>query len=453
VPIAVRKENDMIVWMRRSLPSLVVLVLGTLLGVVPAAAQAPVKITLWHAMGGARYDAITKEIAAGFNKAYPNYVVEPLYTGKYGEVVTKAIAAVRAGDPPHIVQVFEVGTQTMLDSGAIIPVTELVKPGDIDFADYIEPILNYYTVGGKLASMPFNSSTAIIYYNKDIFQKAGLDPDTPPRTYQDLEAMGRKIVASGAAPAAISFGWPSWMLEQAHAMHDKPYANNDNGRKSRATRVRFNEPFGVSVLERWKRWADEKLLAYGGREYAPNKAFLAGQVAMLMQSTSQVTTIEKAATFRVGTGFLPRIEGQPAGKSVIGGASFWVLKGKGRSEQERDAIVKFFKFIAQPEETAKWHMSTGYFPATKTAVGLLQRQEWFRKHPNHETAFTQIQEGPDTSNTRGVLLGNFVQIRNITDTAIEKALAGRLSPKAALDEAAREADNLLEEYNRIHGGK
>ncbi len=211
-----------------------------------------------------------------------------------------------------------------------------------------------------------------------------------------------------------------------------------------------SEPFGVDVLSRWKRWADEKLLAYGGREYAPNKAFLAGEVAMLMQSTSQVTTIEKAAKFPVGTGFLPRIEGQPLGKSVIGGASFWVLKGQGRSAQELDAIVRFFKFIAEPEETATWHEETGYFPATKTAVSLLTKRGWFVKHPNHETAFKQIQQGMDTPATRGVLLGNFVQIRNITDTAIEKALSGKLPPKEALDEAAGEANKLLAEYGRIN---
>ncbi len=430
----------------------IVLAFAGLLGAAaPSFAQPqPVKITLWHAMGGARYDAITKDIAAGFNKANPSYAVEPLFTGSYAETVTKAIAAIRAGNPPHIVQVFEVGTQTMLDSGAIIPVTEMVKPGEIDFDDYIAPILNYYKVGGKLYSMPFNSSTAIIYYNKEVFQKAGLDPSKPPATFKDVEEMGRKIVASGAARAAITFGWPSWMLEQSHALANRLYADHDNGRNGRATRVLFNEGFGVEVLTRWKRWVDEKLLAYGGREYAPNRAFLSGEVAMLMQSTSQVTTIEKAAKFPVGTGFLPRIEGQPAGKSVIGGASFWVLKGKGRTPQEIDAIVKFFKFVAEPQETAKWHEETGYFPATRTAVALLTRQGWFIQHPNHETAFKQIQEGPDSPATRGVLLGNFVQIRNITDTAIEKALSGKLSPKAALDEAAGEANKLLDEYNRIN---
>jgi len=363
--------------------------------------------------------------------------------------VTKGIAAIRAGDPPHILQVYEVGTETMIDSGAIIPVTEVVKPGEINWDDYFQPIMNYYTVGGKLNSMPFNSSTAILYYNKDVFKKAGLDPEKAPVTYKDFEEMGKKIVSSGAARGAITFGWPAWMLEQAFAFHNQLYANNENGRKGRATEVLFNSPFGVEVVSGWKKWADEKLLMYGGREYAPNKAFLSGEVAMLLQSTSQMSTIEQAASFAVGTGFLPRIEGKPQGKSVIGGASLWVLKGKGRSPQELDAMAKFFKYIGQPEQSAKWHEDTGYFPATHAAEKLLRDQGWFKKHPNFETAFKQIQVGPDTPATRGVLLGSFVQIRDITDTALEKAFSGKLSPQAALDEGARETNKVLAEYGRL----
>jgi sn-glycerol 3-phosphate transport system substrate-binding protein len=435
-------------WNRAVLAGLV-LALALIATTGPAAAQ-QVKITLWHAMGGARYEAITKGIAEGFAKENPGYALEPLYTGSYAETVTKAIAAIRAGDPPHIVQVYEVGTQTMLDSGAIVPVTEVVKPGTIRWEDYFAPIMNYYTVAGKLSSMPFNSSTAILYYNKDAFKKAGLDPEKPPVTYRDVEEMGRKIVGSGAARGAITFGWPAWMFEQAFAYHNQLYANNENGRKGGATQVLFNSPFGVEVVSRWQKWADQKLLMYGGREYAPNKAFLSGEVAMLLQSTSQVTTIEKAAKFPVGTGFLPRFEGKPEGKSVIGGASLWVLKGKGRSARELDAIAKFFKYIGEPEQSAKWHQDTGYFPATHAAEKLLRDKGWFKEHPNHETAFKQIQAGPDTPATRGVLLGNFVQIRDITDTALEKAFSGRLSPKAALDEGAREANKVLEEYQRLH---
>lgn len=415
------------------------------------AAQAQqTRIKFWHAMSGARYEAITKGIAEGFNKANPNYVLEPLYTGSYDETVTKAIAAVRAGDPPHIVQVFDVGTQTMLDSGAAIPVTELVKPGEINWEDYFPPIINYYTLAGKLHSMPFNSSTAILYYNKDAFKKAGLDPDKPPVTYNDIEEMGRRLLSSGATRAALTFGEAAWILEQTFAYHNQLYANNDNGRKGRATQALFNAPFGVEVLSRWKKWVDEKLLVYGGRAYAGNKAFLAGEVAMILQSTSQLTTLERGARSAVGTAFLPQIDGKPRGRSVVGGASLWALKGKGRSQQELDAIAKFFKFLSQPEYAAKWHQDTGYFPATRTAEKLLRDGGWFQQHPNHETAFKQIQLGPDTPATRGVLLGNFVQIRDITNTAVEKVLIGSLPPQAALDEAAREANKALDEYGRIH---
>ncbi|NLG70292.1 MAG: ABC transporter substrate-binding protein [Firmicutes bacterium] len=401
-------------------------------------------------MGGARYEAITQGIAKAFNEAYPDYEVEPLFTGSYAETLTKAIAAIRAGNPPDIVQVYEVGTQTMIDSGAIVPVTDLVPPGAIAFDDYIQPILRYYTVGGKLYSMPFNSSTAILYYNKDAFRKAGLDPERPPQPYAELEEMGRRILASGAARAAITFGWPAWIFEQTFAYHDQLYADHDNGRAGRATRVLFDNEFGRMVASRWAQWAREGLLMYGGREYAPNRAFLSGEVAMLLQSTSQVSTIEEAASFEVGTAFLPRIEGQPEGKSVIGGASLWIIDRRGRTQAQRDAIVAFLRFLAEPDQTVQWHKDTGYFPATETAVRLLEQEGWFTQHPNYATAFRQIHLGPDTPATRGVLLGNFVQIRDIVDTAMERIFSGSLTPAQALAQAAQQANRVLEDYNRLY---
>lgn len=433
-----------------SIGCIVTLGLVLALGSTPGFAAPKVKITLWHAMGGARYEAITKGIAEAFNKAYPDYEVEPLFTGSYAETLTKAIAAIRAGNPPDIVQVYEVGTQTMIDSGAIIPVTDLAPPGAIDFDDYIQPILRYYTVRGKLYSMPFNSSTAILYYNKDAFRKAGLDPERPPRTFAEVEEMGHKLIASGAAKAAITFGWPAWIFEQMFAYHNQLYADNDNGRTARATRVLFDGDFGRMVASRWAQWAKQGLLMYGGREYAPNRAFLSGEVAMLIQSTSQVSTIEQAARFQVGTAFLPRLEGQPEGKSVVGGASLWVINKRGRTQAERDAIVAFLKFLNEPAQTVQWHKDTGYFPATETAVKLLEQEGWFARHPNYATAFRQIQLGPDTPATRGVLLGNFVQIRDIVDTALERIFSGRLTPEAALAEAAQQANKVLEDYNRLY---
>lgn len=420
---------------------------GLTLGATLLQAQEKTKIQFWHAMSGSRLKAV-ENLVNGFNAAHPNIEVEAQFTGTYAETMTKAISAVRAGNPPHIIQVYEVGTQTMLDSGAIIPVFELAKPGEVDWGDVIGPIRDYYSVKGKLYSMPFNSSTAILYFNKDIFQKAGLDPNKPPSTYKEMSEMGKKIVESGAAPNALSFGWPAWIFEQTHAMHNQFYANNENGRDGRATEVLFNQEFGVQVLEQWTDWAKNKVFIYGGREYSANNAFLSGQIAMLVQSTSSVASIEKAAKFPVGTSFLPRMEGYERGNSVIGGATLWVMKGI--SEKEQAAVWQFLRWTIRPEVTIRWHKETGYFPATNTAVKELLDAGWFSEHPNHLTAFLQILTGNNTPAAQGVLLGNFVQIRDIVDSALEKAFQGAASPKEALDAAAKEANRVLKEYNQLY---
>ncbi|MFQ5822787.1 MAG: ABC transporter substrate-binding protein [bacterium] len=383
-----------------------------------------------------------------FNSDHPNIEVQAQFTGSYAETMTKAISATRAGNPPHIFQAYEVGTQTLLDSRAFVPVFELAKPGDIDWGDVIIPIRNYYSVKGKLYSMPFNSSTAILYYNKDLFKNAGLDPNHPPTSYKEMSEMGRKIIESEVTPNVLSFGWPAWVFEQMHALHNQFYTNNSNGRDGRATEVLFNRTFGVKVLEQWVQWARNKIFIYGGREYSANKAFLSGQIAMLIQSTSSVASIEKAAKFEVGTSFLPRLEGYDRGNSVIGGATIWVMKGS--SEKELKAIWQFLRWLIQPEVAKQWHQETGYFPLTISAVKKLLDEGWFSKHPNHLTAFLQILSGNNTPQSQGVLLGNFVQIRDIVDSALEKAFQGARTPKEALDQAAKEANRILKEYNQLY---
>jgi sn-glycerol 3-phosphate transport system substrate-binding protein len=425
----------------------IVCVMLVLMAVSVLAAE-PTKILFWHAMSARRMEAVDK-VLEGFHAAHPEIRVEPQFTGTYGETLSKAIAAVRSGEAPHIVQVFEVGTQTMLDSGAIVPLFELEKPGEIDWGNVVGPILDYYTVGGKLYSMPFNSSTSMLYYNKDIFEKAGLDPNRPPRTFDEVLEMGKKIVESGAAPHAISFGWPDWQFEQAHTMHAQFYANNENGRKGRATEVYFNRDFGVKVLEKWTEWANAGVFTYGGPEYNANNAFLAGQIAMLQQSTSSAGSISKAAQFTVGTTFLPRFEeGYPLGNSVIGGATLWTMKG--HSEEEYAAVWEFYKWLARPDVAVQWHKDTGYFPSSNAAVRELMDEGWFTAQPNFLTAFMQILTGVRRPESQGVLLGNFVEIRESVKTAIEKATSGQMSPKDALDEAANEADRILKEYAELY---
>lgn len=432
--------------------SWLLLALAWTLGVclAPTAQAAKVEITWWHAMSGSNgkvVDAIVKD----FNAAHPEFELKALYTGNYDETLTKYITAYRSRTAPSIVQAYEVGTQQMLSSGAIVPVYQIpdMVGESWDWAQYVIPITNYYSSAGNLWSMPFNSSTAMLYYNKDLFAKAGLDPNRPPMTWDELEADGKKLLASGAVKHVLSFGWPNWMLEQQFAIHNQLFADNENGRKGLATKVLFNDPFGVKVLETWTRLAKEGIFIYGGPEYSANAAFQSGQIAMLFQSTSSLAGIEKGSTFRVGTGFLPRFEGYPRGNSVIGGASLWVTKGQ--SKEQLRAVWAFFKYLGQPKVAVEWHKGTGYFPSVNSAVQELLGEGWFSKDQNYLTAFLQILSGRrDTAAATGVRMGPFVQIREFENTAIEKAVSGQLSPKAALDEAARKANQLLGDFAQMN---
>lgn len=419
--------------------------------VVPQAAlAAKIEITWWHAMSGSNgkiVDAIVKD----FNAAHPEFELKALYTGSYEETMTKYIASYRARTAPNLVQVYEVGTQQMLSSGAVIPVYEI--PGMVgetwDWAQYVIPITNYYSTDGKLWSMPFNSSTTVLYYNKDLYAKAGLDPNKPPTTWAELEAQGKKLLSSGAVQHVLSFGWPDWQLEQTFAAHNQLYANNENGRKGLATKVLINGDFGTMVLTTWARLAKERIFIYGGPEYSANAAFQAGRIAMLMQSTSSLAGIQKGSPFKVGATFLPRFEGYPSGNTAVGGASLWVTKGQ--SKEQVKAVWAFLKYLSRPDVAVQWHKGTGYFPTVNSAVQTLLDEGWFSKDQNYLTAFLQILSGRrDTDAATGVRLGPFVQIREFARTAIEKSVSGQLSPKDALDEAARKADQLLSDFAKLH---
>jgi len=424
--------------------SIIILTLVTLFAFSAAMVSAQtIELEFWHAMSGGRTAAVEK-IVDGFNAEHDDINVTAQFTGSYAETLTQGISAVRSGNPPHIIQVYEVGTQTMLDSEAIVPVYEIAE-GKIDFGSVIQPILNYYSVDGKLYSMPFNSSTAMLYYNKDAFAAAGIE--TVPESWADIEEMGLQIIDSGAANHGLSFGWPAWILEQMHAYHNKPYANNDNGRSGRASEVYLDRDFAKMVLGTWTDLVEKDVVAYGGREYSANQDFLAGEVAMLIQSTSSLSSIMESADFEVGTTFLPRFEGQGIGNSVIGGASLWVMQG--HSDEEYEAVVEFFKYLSKTDVTIQWHKDTGYFPSTNAAVKTLMDDRWFSDNPNYLTAFLQVLSGVQSPAANGVLLGNFVEIRDIVDTAVEEAFTGEATAEEALSKADEQADNVLQDYTEL----
>ncbi|GAB4576114.1 MAG: ABC transporter substrate-binding protein [Anaerolineae bacterium] len=423
---------------------LVSLALGPLSG---ALAQEPTEIVFWHAMSGSRAEVV-QAIVDAFNASQSDVHVTAEFKGSYAETLTAAIAAYRAGEAPHIVQVYEVGTRTMLDSGAIVPVTE-VSAGELDPTIFVEPILNYYAVDGDLYCMPFNSSTAMLYYNKDIFEAAGLDPEQPPTTFSELYEMGKQILDSGAAEGVITFGWPAWILEQMFAIHDQFLANENNGRDGLATEVYFNSEFGVQVMTEWQKWAQDGLLIYGGREYKANDPFIAGEFPMLIQSTSSLGGIQKNVEFELGTAFLPTLDGyERAGNNVVGGGCLWTMAG--HSEEELAGVWEFFKFLSEDEQAITWHKGTGYFPATNSAVEALEAEGWFEENPNFLTAFNQILSGNNTDASRGALLGDFVTIRDIEDTAFEEIVVNGVDPQEALDAATEQANQILQDYASLN---
>ncbi|MHA1567075.1 MAG: ABC transporter substrate-binding protein, partial [Alphaproteobacteria bacterium] len=406
-------------------------------------AQDPIEITFWHAMSGSRAEVV-QAIVDSFNEANPDVHLVAEFTGSYAETLTKALTAYSAGEAPHIVQVYEVGTRTMLDSGAIVPVME-VSGGQLDQAQFVAPIVNYYAIDGELRCMPFNSSTAMLYYNKDMFEAAGLDPEQPPTTFSELYEMGKQIVDSGVATHAISFGWPAWIMEQMFAMHDQFLADQNNGRDGLATEVYFNSDFGVQVLTEWQKWANDGVLFYGGRTYSANDPFIAGEFAMLAQSTSSLGGIQRKVDFNLGTAFLPTLDGyERAGNNVVGGGCLWTMAGQ--SDEEYEAVWRFFQHLSSTEQSITWHKGTGYFPATNEAVDALEAEGWFEENPNFRTAFNQILAGNNTPAASGVLLGDFVLIRDIVGSAIEEAVVNGVDPKEALDVAAEESNQVLEDY-------
>lgn len=434
--------------MRWSLVAGVVLVMAWL--ILPPGAQAKTEIVWWHAMTGFLGEKVN-EIVAKFNASQNEVEVKAVHKGSYPETLTAGIAAYRAKTHPHILQVFEVGTQTMLSSGAIYPVFQLMKDQQIpiNWNDFLSIVRSYYSKDGNLYSMPFNSSTAILYYNKSLFKKAGLDPEKPPVSFDDVERCAKAVVASGASKIGFTVAWPSWTLvENMHAWHDQPFSDMDNGFAGMATQLKINGDFGVKVWTHLWRWQKEGLFTYSGRGSKGDQAIINGEAAVGLASTALVGTLTKTAKFEWGTGNLPRMAGFPRGNSIIGGASLWVMKG--HKPDEYKAVAQFLEFLGKTEQQAWWHATTGYLPISNSALKTLQAKDHFKKNPHMWTAFAQITSGKITANSQGLRIGNLVAIRDNIEAELENVLSGKKPPKQGLDDAVKKANEILKEFASMY---
>ena len=436
--------------MTRSTLSVLVAAAVLLTG-VPSTSRAATEIQFWHAMTAVLGERVN-DIANKFNASQSEYVVKAVHKGSYPETLNAAIAAYRAKQPPHIVQVFEVGTQTMLSSGAVYPVYQLMKDHGvaIDWNDLISPVKGYYSsTGGNLYSMPFNSSTPILYYHKDHFKKAGL-PDKPPATWEAVESMARKLKTAGVK-CPFSSAWPSWVLvENMHAYHDQPFADNRNGFDGLATTLKINGPFGVKMMERLARGAKDGWFTYGGRLNKAEALMTAGECGIFTTSSAYIGNLARASEgkFAWGTGPLPRLAGFPQGNSIIGGATLWVMRG-GKPEEYK-GVAQFFKYLASTENQAWWAGVTGYLPLTNSAAKALEASGHYVKNPHQKTAVVQMNAGKTTPNSQGIRLGNFNSVRDAIEEQMENIFSGNKTAKQGLDDAAAKSNDILKEFAALY---
>jgi sn-glycerol 3-phosphate transport system substrate-binding protein len=413
-------------------------------------AHAATDINFWHSMEGPLGERVNS-IVAEFNKTQSDYVVHAIYKGAYGESMNAGIAAFRAGTAPDILQVFEVGTATMMYAkGAIQPIQEMSeKVGDpINPADFLGAVAGYYSSPeGKLISMPFNSSTPVFYYNKEAFKKAGLDTEKPPKTWDEVAAAGKKLRAAGYE-CGLTTSWPSWVnLENLGSWHNVPYASKDNGFGGLDARLEINQPLYVRHMTFLANMAKEGTYTYGGRGDAPNGLFISAKCGMFIGSSGNRASIIKNGQFDFGTSFLPYysdVKGAPQ-NSIIGGASLWVFANK--SPEVYKGVTKFFKYISSPEQAAAWHQGTGYVPVTKAGYELTKKSGYYDKNAGTEIAVKQL-DATTTKNSRGIRLGYLPQIREIEDGTMEEIFSGKVTPEAGLASMVKRGNELLERFEK-----
>jgi sn-glycerol 3-phosphate transport system substrate-binding protein len=367
--------------------------------------------------------------------------------------MTAAIAAFRAGNAPHILQVFEVGTATMMASkGAIVPVGKVMSDAGLKFdpSAYVPAVAGYYTApNGQMLSFPFNSSTTVFHYNKDAFKAAGIDTEKPPSTWPEVALAAAKLKASGHK-CPFTTSWISWtQLESFSAWHNTEFASKGNGMRGMDARLTFNTPLHVRHIENLANMANSGLFVYKGRGNLADATFVSGECAMMTGSSALYGNIKRNSKFASGIAplpFYPDVPGAPQ-NTVIGGASLWVMSGKKADEYK--GVAQFFDFLSQPAEAAKSHQRTGYLPLTKASYEMTDKSGFYKQNPGTDVAVNQMIR-KTTDKSRGIRLGNFVQIRTIIDEELEGVWSGKKPAKEALDQAIKRGNEQLERFEKAN---
>jgi len=417
-----------------------------------AAAQAQVEIQWWHAMTGGNNDVIVK-LAGEFNESQKDYKVVPTYKGSYADTMNAGIAAFRAGNAPHIMQVFEVGTATMMSAtGAVKPVHVLMKEAGEKFDPqaYLPAITGYYsTQKGEMLSFPFNSSSMVMWINNDSFKKAGLDPAKPPKTWPEVFEAAKKLKASGHANCGFSTAWVTWAhIEQFSAWHNVPIGSKANGLGGFDTVLEFNSPLHVKHLQNLVDLQKDKTFDYSGRTNTGEGRFTSGECPIFLTSSAFFGNVKNNAKFNWSNApmpYYPDAKGAPQ-NSIIGGASLWVMGGK--KAEEYKGVAKFFAFLSDTDRQIAIHKASGYLPITKASYAKNKAAGFYKDAAYLETPLLELTNKEPTDNSRGLRFGNMVQLRDVWSEEIESALAGKKSAKEALDSAVTRGNAMLRQFER-----
>lgn len=404
-------------------------------------------ISFWHSMGGVNGQAIDTLVQKFNDENEYGITVEAEYQGSYDDALNKLKSAQIGNMGADLVQVYEIGTRFMIESGWIVPMQSMVNADEYDTSVLESNLAAYYTINDMLYSMPFNSSTPLMYYNKDMFDAAGITEI--PDSLESIAQISDKLLDSGAQEV-MSLGIYGWFFEQFIGKQGLEYANNGNGRTEAATAVAFDENgAAANILNEWKNLYD--------LGYAPNVGkggdagladFSAGKSAITLGSTASLKQIlqDVDGKFEVGTAYFPKVKSTDEGGVSIGGASLWALDNN--DPKKLRATWEFVKFLISPESQAFWNAETGYFPVNVDAHDEDVFKENIEKYPQFETAIDQLHDS--APQYAGALLSVFSEARAIVESEIESMLNGNETVDEAVDSMASQINDAIEEYNLVN---
>ena len=417
-----------------------------------------VEISLWHSETASNLDSLQR-LARRFNDSQSEVKVKLAFQGTSDENMAKVLASLRGGDLPTIAYLDEAQAQRLIDSGGFHPLQDFIDREGYDLSDFDPKTIQYYTIDGELWAMPISISVPALYYNKIAFREVGLDPEKPPKDLEELKEISRKFVKRDSHGNLMRTGMAleihPWYLEVALAEHGDLYLNNANGHEGRATGVEFNGPTGQAFFQWWHDMVKESLAMDVGLAQVSPDAFLAvgaGQAVMTRSSTSVLRSVVDA--LEGGLAGAPVEFGLAASPGVAGGTGYTAVYTRGLwipkdlSEAEQEAGWKFIKWLMEPEQQAEWFAGSGYLPVRNSSYDLPAAQEIMAKYPQFRTGVEIFQSSPVTPATLGPLLGPFNEVRQAVLRQLQETIVADKDPVEALNDAAEEANQIIEEYNR-----